>query len=158
MCTYVFMYNSCGITLLLLFFFFFLFFLFFFFFFLILLYYHYYYYIRCFVNSLNIRTPWRVQFSTQNLPVTYILLLFIGCQFLLEILSPGLQIMFLGQKQMGKCLPFPFYCHLSCFVCPMCIIQWSLRFKIPLFNNSLHFKTGYQWHHLYTFSINIPLF
>ncbi len=37
-------------------------------------------------------------------------------------------------------------------------IQWSLRFKTPLFNNSLHFKTGYQCHHLYIFSINIPLF
>ncbi len=23
-------------------------------------------------------------------------------------------------------------------------LQWSLRFKTPLFNNSLHFKTGYQ--------------
>ncbi len=23
-------------------------------------------------------------------------------------------------------------------------IQWSLRFKTPLFNNSLHFKTGHQ--------------
>ncbi len=23
-------------------------------------------------------------------------------------------------------------------------IQWSLRFKTPLFNNSLHLKTGYQ--------------
>ena len=25
-----------------------------------------------------------------------------------------------------------------------CNIQWSLRFKTPLFNNYLHFKTGYQ--------------
>ncbi len=23
-------------------------------------------------------------------------------------------------------------------------IQWSLRFKTPVFNNSLHFKTGFQ--------------
>ncbi len=23
-------------------------------------------------------------------------------------------------------------------------VQWSLQFKTPLFNNSLHFKTGYQ--------------
>ncbi len=37
-------------------------------------------------------------------------------------------------------------------------VQWSLRFKTPLFNNSLHFKAGYWWHHLYIFSINIPLF
>ncbi len=37
-------------------------------------------------------------------------------------------------------------------------IQLSLWFKTPLFNNSLHFKTGYQWHNLYIFSINIPLF
>ena len=37
-------------------------------------------------------------------------------------------------------------------------LQWSLLFKTTLFNNSLHFKTGYQWHHLYIFSINIPLF
>ena len=37
-------------------------------------------------------------------------------------------------------------------------VQWSLWFKTPLFNISLHFKTVYQWHHLYIFSINIPLF
>ncbi len=37
-------------------------------------------------------------------------------------------------------------------------IQWSLRFKTPLFNKSLHFKTRYQWHHLYIFSINNSLY
>ncbi len=37
-------------------------------------------------------------------------------------------------------------------------VQWSLQFKTPLFNNSLHFNTRYQWHHLYIFSINTPLF
>ncbi len=36
--------------------------------------------------------------------------------------------------------------------------KWSLQFKTLLFNSSLHFKTSYQWHHLYMFSINIPLF
>ncbi len=39
-----------------------------------------------------------------------------------------------------------------------CVVQWSLWFKTPLFNNSLHFKTGYQWHHFHIVCINIPLF
>ncbi len=27
------------------------------------------------------------------------------------------------------------------------VLEWCLRFKTPLFNNSLHGKTGYQWRH-----------
>ncbi len=34
-------------------------------------------------------------------------------------------------------------------------VQLSLRFKTPPFNNSLHFKTSYQWHHSFIFNPNI---
>ncbi len=41
---------------------------------------------------------------------------------------------------------------------PLRQVQWSLPFKNPLFKNSLYFKTTYQWHYSYIFSINIPSF
>ncbi len=51
---------------------------------------------------------------------------------------------FVKMKEFTQIIHIWGYFNVRCSTTALILIQWSLRFKTHLFNNSLHFKTGYQ--------------